>query len=270
MRVALELFIGGVDACHLAGALGGFARVGSPRFRQHRVGERGVGFGVDHLVLRPRDGGQHVGDNLGWIVEIAVMHEPEARELLLEEFDRLRPIHHPRVFRQAELRMEPADDIETEGVERADPHRGRSLGPLASDPLRHLARRLVRKGQQQDAPRIDALFQKAFDARDQRLRLSGAGTRFEQIGFPRCAAAAACSGLSGRSTCVAAVAGGTGGSSKASNNCCATTSNGAPSFAAMAEAESPSSTWSARATLRGSSNSRANRSIWTSRRCLRP
>ena len=147
------------------------------------LGERGVGFGVDNLVLRPRDRGQHVGDDLGRIIEIAVVREPQARELLLEELDRLGPIHHPRVFRQAELRMETTDDIETEGVERADPHRGGGLGPLAGDPLGHLARRLVRKGQQQDAPRIDALFQKAFDTRDQRLRLAGAGTRFEQIGL---------------------------------------------------------------------------------------
>ena len=77
--------------------------------------------------------------------------------------------------------METTDDIETEGVERADPHRGRRLRPFAGDPLGHLARRLVREGQQQDAPRIDAFFQKAFDTRDQRLRLAGAGTRLEQI-----------------------------------------------------------------------------------------
>ena len=167
--------------------------------------------------------------------------------------------------------METTDDIETEGVERADPHRGRGLGPLARDPLGHLARRLVRKGQQQDTPRIDALFQKAFDPRDQRLRLAGAGTRFEQIGF---AAMRRRCGLQRIKRALDMRRGrrrrGTAGSSKASNSCCATTSNGAPSFAAIAEAESPSSTWSARATLRGSSNSRANRSIWTSRRCLRP
>ena len=73
MRVALELFIGRVDTGHLAGALGSFARLRILRFRQHRTGKRGVGFGVDDLVLRPRDGGQHVGDDLGWIVEIAVV-----------------------------------------------------------------------------------------------------------------------------------------------------------------------------------------------------
>ena len=183
MRVALELFVGGIDAGHLAGAFGGLARLGVRRLGKHGVGEPSVGFGVDRLVLRPRDGGQHVGDDLSRIIEIAVMREPQPRELLLEEFDGLSPIHHPRVFRQPELGMETTDDIETEGVERTDPHRGRSLGPLARNALRHLARGLVREGQQQDAPRIDTLLQQAFYTRDQRLRLASAGARLEQIGF---------------------------------------------------------------------------------------
>jgi hypothetical protein len=42
--------------------------------------------------------------------------------------------------------MEATDDIEAEGMEGADPHRGRSLRPLPRDPFGHLARRLVRKG----------------------------------------------------------------------------------------------------------------------------
>ena len=129
------------------------------------------------------------------------------------------------------------------------PHRGHRLRPFAGDPLGHLARRLIRKGQQQDAPRIDAHLQQALTA-DQRFAFCPCPTRFEQISLSRCAAAA-CNGFSGRSSCVAAVAGGTGGSSKASRPCRATTSNGAPSLAAMADAASPSSTWSARATMPG-------------------
>ena len=79
--------------------------------------------------------------------------------------------------------MEAADDVETEGVERSDPHGSCSLWLLAGDPFGHLARRLVGEGKQQDAARIDPIREQAFDPRDQRLRLACAGTCFEKIGF---------------------------------------------------------------------------------------
>lgn len=111
------------------------------------------------------------------------MRKPQARKFLLEEFDGFGPVHHAWIFRQPELHMESADDIEPEGVKRTDPHRSRCIGTLARDALRHLACRLVGKRQQQGAPRIDVFIQKAFDARDQRLRLACAGPGLEQIGF---------------------------------------------------------------------------------------
>jgi hypothetical protein len=73
------------------------------------------------------------------------MSEPQTRKFLLDELNRLGPIHHPRVFWQTKFCIEAMDDVEAEGVERADPHRGCSLGLLARDPLGHLARRLVGK-----------------------------------------------------------------------------------------------------------------------------
>ncbi len=148
MRAALQLLVGGVNARNLSGAIGchAFLWVFSPR--EHGVGELCVAFSVDHLVLRPRNSGQHVGDDLGWIVEITVVHETQTRELLLEEFDGFGAIHHPRIFGQAEFCMEAADNVEPEGVERSYPHGGCSLWLLPGDPFGHLARRLVGEGKQ--------------------------------------------------------------------------------------------------------------------------
>lgn len=99
------------------------------------------------------------------------------------EFDRFDPVHEPRIGGNAELVAQPADEVEPERMEGADPHRDGMVGFLGGDPFGHLACGLVRIGQDEDTARINAFFEELNHARGERLGLAGAGAGLEQIGL---------------------------------------------------------------------------------------
>ena len=97
------------------------------------------------------------------------MLKREPGELGFEQFDRLDTVHQPGVARQRELRAEPADDVESKGVECSDPHRSGLFGAFVGDPLRHLARRFVRVGENEEPARVHALVDELDDPGGKRL-----------------------------------------------------------------------------------------------------
>ena len=117
------------------------------------------------------------------IIKIAVVPELQPRELILEEFSRFRAIHHLRIPRKSNFRVEPPDEIQSEGVKCAYPHGRRRIPMFARDPLGHLAGGLVGKCENQDLARIDSLFNQPFDTRGKCLGLACPGPSFEKIGL---------------------------------------------------------------------------------------
>jgi hypothetical protein len=113
---------------------------------------------------------------------IPVMRQAEPWKLSLKQINCLGSIHQVGIFRQAQLGMETPDQVEAEGVERADPHRRCGTLVFLRNPVSHLPRGLVRKGEDQDALRIDIVREKPFDTRGQSLRLAGAWSGFEEVG----------------------------------------------------------------------------------------
>jgi len=60
------------------------------------------------------------------------MDQAKSRKLLFKEFDRLGPIHEPWIRREPQLIVEPTNDVQAKGMERADPGSSRRLGLMCS------------------------------------------------------------------------------------------------------------------------------------------
>ena len=171
----LDPLVDRIDAGDLGRALGRLA--GGHGIRECRVLR-----GAHRLVLGPRDGRQDVRDDAGGIVDVPVVPEPEARELVLEKLHRFGPVDQGGVRGQSQFGVETADEVEAEGVEGSDPHRRRRVGPVPGDPVGHLVGGLVREGEDQDAAGIDAVVEQSPHPARERLGLPGPRTGLQQVG----------------------------------------------------------------------------------------
>ena len=95
--LSLQRLVFGVDAGNFDTSFGGLALLIRYSPPAHRLGQIGVLGRVDHLVFRPRDRCQHIGDDLRGVVEIAVVTETQSRELVLKELGCFRTVHQPWV-----------------------------------------------------------------------------------------------------------------------------------------------------------------------------
>ena len=109
------------------------------------------------------------------------MDETKCRKHVLQAVDGFRPVHQAWIFGQADFHVEAADKIKAKRMEGADPHGCGGILVLEGDAFSHFARRLVGKGENEDATRIDPVGEKAFDASGQGLRLACSRPRLKQI-----------------------------------------------------------------------------------------
>ncbi len=98
----------------------------------------------------------------------------------LEHLASVLGIEDREVGRQPEARAEPPQQSVADGMERPAGQPPRVDGEEHLDPAEHLAGRLVREGQQQDARGVVARLDQAGDAVDEGARLAGAGARNDQ------------------------------------------------------------------------------------------
>ncbi len=75
-----------------------------------------------------------------------------------------------------------AEDAIADGVEGAAPEAGEIVRDQRGDALEHLARGLIRKGEEQDARGADAVLDEVGDAIGQRAGLAAAGAGDDQRG----------------------------------------------------------------------------------------
>ena len=90
----------------------------------------------------------------------------------------------------------PAQNAIAYGVKRSSPDALRALWQQRGDATEHFPRRLVREGQQQDAPRGHALLEKPRHPISQSACLSAAGARNDKSRARREVTAASCCALS--------------------------------------------------------------------------
>jgi hypothetical protein len=164
-----------LSARHRVGVAGGLGLV------DHRVREAAIGLLVAYLVLGSRDGRQHVADVCGRVEEVSEMPKGQNRYQVFEQPHRVGLVGQSRIARQTEDVVEAPEDIQTEGMESADPHRGSMGWSGPRQAIDELAGGLIGERQDEDRPGVDTLVDEALYARDQRFRLpgSGAGLKLE-------------------------------------------------------------------------------------------